>query len=241
MILADTLSAVIAKGIARGDPMPAEQLAEFDEIPKFVFETATAKLAAEAIVAPDKVASQIPLPAAMTWLEFHLPGGRIGFCLHEKSPGAGDKFNVLFVSHPHGEPLPTADGDHFDRDAGGLQRYPHYNPLLLGALALLGVPALIERRKIDQSRLNRARAKRGKPLLHNHVELRLHDLDLARPQPTSAELRAAGERTGRRRHRREHFCRAHLRFRAGKMELVRPHWRGDATLGRVVPAYRVRA
>jgi hypothetical protein len=36
-----------------------------------------------------------------------------------------------------------------------------------------------------------------------------------------------------------HFVRAHLRLRLGKIELVRPHWRGDAQLGIKRPAYLV--
>jgi hypothetical protein len=36
-----------------------------------------------------------------------------------------------------------------------------------------------------------------------------------------------------------HFVRAHLRLRLGRVELVRPHWRGDAQLGIKRPAYLV--
>ena len=36
-----------------------------------------------------------------------------------------------------------------------------------------------------------------------------------------------------------HFCRAHLRIRLGKLEIVRSHWRGDASLGIKQSRYRL--
>lgn len=40
--------------------------------------------------------------------------------------------------------------------------------------------------------------------------------------------------------RRLHYCRAHLRYRAGQLQTVRGHWRGDAGLGIVDKQYHVR-
>lgn len=38
-----------------------------------------------------------------------------------------------------------------------------------------------------------------------------------------------------------HFCRSHLRVKRGKLEYVRSHWRGDASLGIRRSTYKVAA
>lgn len=105
--------------------------------------------------------------------------------------------------------------------------------LLLALLALLCSPGLWERREVDLGRLNRARAARGAwPLLAYH-EVRLA-VDGTPPTVTPG--------TGGGPPRALHFVRAHLRVRSnGRVELVRPHWRGDARRGVKRPAYRVTA
>lgn len=240
MILADTVAGAMLKAFAGSKADSVGTMAGILETaPKFVFEQITARLAAEAITDPAKAATMLPIPADFAWLEFHLEDERVAFWFgDEETTGPGEVmvFRAAHGAYPHGA------FDTFDPDGGGLIKHPQYNPMLLGGLALLGVPALVERRQISQAKINKHRAKKGKPALYDHDELVLRDLDLARPQKSWAEVKEAQRDSARvPRHRREHFCRAHLRFRAGKLELVRPHWRGDASLGRVAPFYRVRA
>ena len=245
MILADTLAGVMLKAMAAKDPAEDPSALEtmhkiLTECPKFIFEQVSARLAAEAIMDPAKAAGQLPTPGDMAWLEFHLESERVAVWFGDEEMG-DEPARLMVIRARHGFE-PVAEFDHYDPAAGGLVKNAQYNPMLIGGLALLGVPALVERREVSQARINKHRAKAGKPPLYDHSELVLRDLDLARPQKSYAEQQETERDSARpARHRREHFCRAHLRFRAGKLELVKPHWRGDASLGRMPAAYRVRA
>lgn len=231
--MADTLADVFRRSTAEA---ATELRGLLDRASKFVFEPATAKLAAEAIARPEEVAAQIPIPDKLTWLEFHGDDRKTGFFFYSATASLR-LARCLIVEHRHGGEDVTLTTELLNMDEGGLVEQRAHNRQLLGALALLATPALIERREADQEKLNRQRAKRGKPPLYRHDELRLIDLDLARPQRGEGDGEASGRHGPR---RREHFCRAHLRFKRDRMEFVRPHWRGDAKLGHVNPAYRVK-
>ena len=238
MILADTLAEAF-RNAAGLEAAASDLRVMLDGTPKFVFEPDTARLARDAITDPAKAAAEIPLPDEICWLEFHLDREKVGFFFYS----AGESLRLarcLVVQLPAGSDELTITTEWLDLDAGGLIAQANYNPLLLGALALLGTPALVERRQVNQDRLNRARDKRGKPRLYDHAQLRLVDLDLARPQRHASNGGPGWSDSNRRAHRREHFCRAHLRLKRGRFEFVRPHWRGDPKLGHVEPAYRVR-
>lgn len=95
-------------------------------------------------------------------------------------------------------------------------------PVIWAVLALINSPKLIRHHEIDQSKLNKRRSAQGRYTFHPHHEVRLnvdkHVIDTV-----------AGSGDGC--SRALHFVRAHLRFRLGQYELVRPHWRGDPALG----------
>src|SRR5262245_45655967 len=230
MILADTFAAeILALAEADRDQYFANTLAMLETAPKFIFESATAELATNANTDPAKAARHLPLPDKLAWLEFHTAAGsKVGFFIQAIDESMRTAKVILACAVP-GKTELRFHPAMLEMDEGGLHELAGdndlsgWNPILIGALALLGVPALVERREVDVSRLNKARTKHGKRPIYQHEEVRLHDLDLARPQPTSGELRARYDgRTGQHKHRREHFCRAHLRFRNGKLELVRP-------------------
>lgn len=62
-------------------------------------------------------------------------------------------------------------------------------------------------------------------------------LEVTIPVETAEEGEMASESlTGK---KALHFCRSHLRVRLGKLETVRSHWRGNASLGIVQSRYRV--
>lgn len=236
MILADTLAEEL-RNYQGVDGSIGRARSLLDLAPKFVFEQHTARLAAGAAALPGDVAARVPVPEAICWMEFHSDGLRCGFLTIAEDDSLRH-CRCVIARRLDGAKELTLSTDLLDMDGGGLQVHSSLNPMLIGALALLGAPALIEKRKRSLERLNRSRAKTDKPLLYDHEEVRLHELDLARP--ASGAHGEAQSYTGSRRRQRQHFRRAFLRFRLGQMELVRPHWRGDATLGTVNPAYRVR-
>lgn len=100
-------------------------------------------------------------------------------------------------------------------------------------LSLLCSPRIYSSRLVEFGKLNKQRAARGKwPLMaYREVSVRLSD-----PHSCPDVVRATGEGAPK----PLHFVRAHLRLRSsGRIEVVRPHWRGDAQLGIKRPTYRL--
>lgn len=99
------------------------------------------------------------------------------------------------------------------------------------ALGLINSPRIIGRRQImPNRRLERELLKRngkavGKFPLQAWTEILLK---VAAPKDMSNEGAVDAHLTGR---KAMHFCRAHLRLRLGRVEVVRGHWRGDPALG----------
>ncbi|KTQ96970.1 hypothetical protein NS365_23330, partial [Aureimonas ureilytica] len=75
----------------------------------------------------------------------------------------------------------------------------------------------------------------GRFPLNAWTELQLR---VASPRDLSRDASVEAHLTGQ---RPLHFCRAHLRVRLGRLEVVRSHWRGDASLGIKQTRYRVSA
>lgn len=98
---------------------------------------------------------------------------------------------------------------------------------LLACLSMLNTRRLLTFSDVDLQKLNKRREqKREQPLLdYKTVELRL---DEAIRSQGSDDGEAAGH------HFRLHHVRSHLRIKRARVELVRPHWRGNAALGVVV-------
>lgn len=100
--------------------------------------------------------------------------------------------------------------------------------LMSAVLTLLCSRRAYTLRQVELSKLNRRRCSRGKwPLLaYNEVRIAI-----AAQRPTVSPATGIGAE------RPLHFVRAFLRIRLGRMELVSPHWRGNAELGVKRPAY----
>jgi hypothetical protein len=118
---------------------------------------------------------------------------------------------------------------------GDLARTAH---MIYGLLAMINTPRVIMRRQHMPHRglerqLVAQRGNVGKWPLQGWSELVLK----VRPpniDDTDHEAHLTGARA-------LHFCRAHLRIRLGRLELVSAHWRGDAVLGIKQTRYRLAA
>lgn len=101
---------------------------------------------------------------------------------------------------------------------------------LWSVLSIINTPRIIGRRQHMphrglERRLVAMKGVVGKFPLHAWTEIKLA---ITPPKDASGEGSQEAHLTGE---RALHFCRAHLRIRLGKLEVVRGHWRGDASLG----------
>lgn len=131
-----------------------------------------------------------------------------------------DAFNIAHQQWAI-SPMPTDEPDEDIRDIA---------TTVLTTLSLLNSPRIVRVIDISRVKLNNARMKGGKFPLLAYKEV---TVDLAKKQITALRLDSDGNR------RPLHWVRAHLRFRVGQWELVKPHWRGDASLGIKRPAYKL--
>lgn len=99
------------------------------------------------------------------------------------------------------------------------------------ALALINTPRLTQVVDHDLSKLNRARLKRDKPPLLSYKDV------IIRPDSGWTSESEARRETGE---VRRHHVRTFLRLKQGKVELVRPHWRGNREKGYVLQNHVVR-
>lgn len=188
------------------------------------------------------------LPAPKTWLEWKVGANRYGILLEETKFGAD--FTIAgekgFFSETGGQIalhetlLASGLDDVAFRDAGWLgPKNSHFLLLFIyAALALINTPRIIGRRQHMPHRglerdLVRAMRTVGKFPLHAWTEIKLEIID---PHDASGDPSAEAHYTGK---RALHFCRAHLRVRLGKLEIVRSHWRGDGSLGIKQSRYRL--
>lgn len=107
---------------------------------------------------------------------------------------------------------------------------------LYGALAIINTPRVVSRREHPphvglQRKLAAYHGVPGKFPLHPWSEI---ILEVSPPASHGGEY--APRLTGA---KALHFCRAHLRIRLGRLEMVSAHWRGDAKLGIKPSRYRV--
>jgi len=94
-------------------------------------------------------------------------------------------------------------------------------PLISAFAALLNSPDIVATRKSDLHRLNRARARRSRPPLLDHLEVRL----VLGEEPRYGGATAHAHRTPP----RLHFVRGHMVHRSGKTFWRASHLRGDTT------------
>lgn len=206
----------------------------------------------------DLMEVQTFLPAPRTWIErIDEQGTREAFLLVQEASqatatvylAAGDK-NEFFslgstgglwlepsttdLRHPDWKTvLPTEADKDVPFAAWGMTF------IVYSLLAIINTPRLIGRKQhMPHRALERALTRGlgvGRFPLGAWTELKLS---------TSAHLRDAGSEeneahlTGR---KCLHFCRAHLRVRNGRLEMVKSHWRGDPALGIKRTRYKVTA
>lgn len=188
------------------------------------------------------------LPAPKTWIEWLHPWGfRMAVLLEEKQEWDQKAAVSWFFDHGADQlGWISTDSDDFYCNGGQIVSPPAFAHLggadgalsaahgILGfshqALMMINSPRIIGRRQHMPHRglerdLLRASKQIGKFPLHAWTEIRL---EVNKPPDIDdGELHEA-HLTGR---RALHFCRKHLRFRNGRLEYVRAHWRGDPILG----------
>lgn len=102
----------------------------------------------------------------------------------------------------------------------------------LGAcLALLNTPRISDMREHDAAKLNMSRLKRGMPPVLSYSIVTIN--------VDSGEMGVGGQGVAGL-GRSLHHVRSHLRIKRGRVELVRPHWRGDPHVGVRISRHVVR-
>lgn len=195
------------------------------------------------------------LPAAKTWIEMKEDGVRSGFLLMETSDKNHACVNLFAQTHNVASYFAAPKIMVIGLFNGILWNEGYLNPeyckleeqqlLVIAArlhacLALINTPRIIGRRQHMphrglEKKLVAQRKVIGSFPLHAWTEILLK---VSPPQDASGEPSTEAHLTGQ---RALHFVRQFLRIRRGKLELVRPHWRGDAALGIRRSRYHVSA
>jgi len=181
------------------------------------------------------------LPAPRTWIEMEVADTRIAWLLEEQ---AADK-TLISVASILGNLAGMFGATSLGLMRLGAPEQPHFRDgivaeswiVLPGMLALINTPKIIGRRQHMPHRgLERKLTAAFKPMghfpLHAWTEIRLEISAPFDENGNECEAHLTGQRA-------LHFCRAHLRIRFGKVEIVRSHWRGDASLGIKQSRYRL--
>jgi len=214
-------------------------------------------------LAVERSAGHFFLPASTTWIDMtagHVAGGiegaRQGVLLvgDDNSIMSGQGLFVAFVrrlpAHLHGAPDYGAGGFaqlgfRFDLTVGNIGKPAHQHQTdqfekfggdlrsvmatIWSAIALINTRRITEARDADLSKINKARHKSGRPPIL-HYKIVTINIDRETVSPSRGAI--TGETP-------LHHVRAFLRIRRGKVELVRPHWRGNPRFGAIVHRYAV--
>ncbi len=213
-------------------------------------------LAADALRCQRSIDAAMFLPAPRTWIEFvepHPDTGapvRLALLLEEGVSEQGDAFDVTILARGASaewgqirgmsdirsvRPVYSADMAAAGANGPGVLAHTVY-----GLLAIINTPRVIGRKQHMphrglERRLLKARPTAGMFPLRGWTELKLEAFAQQRDESGKVhEAHLTGERC-------RHFCRAHLRIRLGKLEVVSAHWRGDAALGIKQTRYLVTA
>lgn len=134
------------------------------------------------------------------------------------------------------ENLPTKDDITDDADLRVLAFLRKVGLFMCSFGIVMASPKVHDREEVDMARLNKKRTRAGKPTLCDHTVIRITadpPPPRIRPGETGAEIAEPGKRM-------RHPVRFFTRIKGGKLETVRPHWRGDEALGTKTGNYRVR-
>ena len=196
------------------------------------------------------------LPAPVTWIERKFDWGRQGCLLHSVNqvPGISQLFKDVggvegiamtqwFLQDGEVSSWPplglifcddgpivvpvTKDSFWKNADDEEVSEHSKFCRSTLAALAIINTPRVIGRHEHPphaglQRDINRLTGTASKPGMSGWTEIRLHVTPPTETGEHTAPL------TGQ---RARHYCRSFLRIRLGKLELVRPHWRGNADMG----------
>lgn len=188
------------------------------------------------------------LPAPRTWIEYNDNGLINGFLLIDKFNGTASRFeaqinecnwasyreNDFILNERNSSRVvrnvnpPTASND-FLEYVSYIEVERYHSLTLLVALAMINTPKIIGRRqKMPQRKLERdilnSKMITGNFPLHAWTEIVLK----VNTNDTSGDPVVEAHLTGK---KALHFCRAHLRIKCGRVEFVKAHWRGDASIG----------
>jgi hypothetical protein len=259
--LAHRLARNIVLPIRQRDPYWANYVSDLGdafEDTHFFDTTAIFELVPQLAKVPEAVLlKHLFLPAPKTWIEWGPNDngilGRAAVLLEQES---SDKISVKAMMHDYGGPIgvinPSTGSFNISVITGVEPAVPHgmahLTPvrfrtitIITAVIMLLAInsPKIIGRRQHMphaglEKKLRKAGAI-GRYPLHAWHEILLE----ARPTyvDESGETQEA-HLTGQ---KCLHFCRAHLRVRLGRLELVSAHWRGDPALGIKRARYKVTA
>lgn len=197
------------------------------------------------------------LPAPRTWVEFENPLGKCA--VHMEDTGQGwARCSIIWPDCACYAGLASYNGDYNvpGTDVAGMYAVPdrireqfgheHIKRLreaFISAahclLVIINSPHIIGRTtRVPHRGLERELRKKfpvfGKYPLHAWSELKL-EANVRQKDEHTGEVHEA-HLTGK---KCLHFCRAHLRVRLGKLELVSSHWRGDPALGIKRTRYKI--
>lgn len=189
------------------------------------------------------------LPFPKTWIEMKTSYGRVGYLVEEladrywrvteawqsrNGKWASDEF---FFDNKQRRLLSVRDDERSAKrartinafTANDARRY-HSSEWFRAVFAIINTPRIIGRRQHMphrglERRLVAAQKLVGKFPLHSFTEIKL---TVAAPRDASRDRSVEAHYTGMVAY---HWCRAHLRIRLGKLELVKAHERGNVALG----------
>jgi hypothetical protein len=202
--------------------------------------------------APDEL---MFLPAPKTWIELRTNYGRQGYLVEERE---GSDWSLIEARQGRNGNWWSEGAYYSGRQSrfirssrlpdvqrrveeinAAYQRAAEWNhscEWLRAVMAIINTPRIIERREHAPHAGLRKKlaAKEAVARVHpwHEVVLSVAPLPEAKDEGDRPESRLTGERA-------LHFCRAYLRIRLGKLELVSAHWRGNQALGVVQTRYRL--
>jgi len=186
---------------------------------------------------PDDLTASF-LPAPCTWFEFRAGTNRFGYLLLERQDCKGFDMFICYAENNGRAPFDGFDGRNFEVVQLDRVKPETTQAWILVVLSMINTPKIVGRRQHMphrglERRLLRNRPNIGKFPLHAWTEIQLKISD---PRDASEDGSVEAHYTGQ---RALHFCRSHLRIRMGRLELVKAHWRGDASLGVKRSRYKV--
>lgn len=210
------------------------------------------------LLAIERSAGHLFLPAETTWIDLTasppaggIKGARQGV-LMIGTGGSIQKGEALYIAYLRRAPGHEADwggggflqvGVAFDLTKGTIARpiYGQQHELfrqsggnlrtlaatLWSSIAILNTRRIASVHEAHLGKVNKARQKMGRPPI---LQYKIVQIQIDRDVATPSRAATTGETA-------LHHVRAFLRIRRGKVELVRPHWRGNPRFGVIVHRY----